>query len=526
MAAGLPGMVRPRVLPDPYAALRDQLENREARFLAQLRALVFDNPGHPYHTMFELAGCAFADVEAGLRRDGLEATLAALQKGGVYLLHDELKGRQPIVRQGREIPATPASFLKAGAGGAWVSRSGGSRSAGTPTPQNTRYRSYRNCYEDLMAHEHAWAEREAALLLPILPAPYGFTRSANMARVGAPPRRWFAVGGQDLGTVRPYQWATRFLAAESRLLGAHVPQPEYLPDGDFTPVLGFLREALDRRGKALLWGIVSQCVRVAAAALERDMRLDGVDFVVGGETLSPAKRELIEQAGGRVFPTYIASEIGTIGYACRQMEGNCVHAFTDNAAVIGVERAAPLTEARVNSLHFTTLLPENPRLLINAEMDDHGTVGPARCDCTFSRAGFHVQIDNIYSFSKLTGYGTTLVGGDLLQVLEEILPRRFQGAPTDFQLIEREARKQTELVLRVHPRLARADSAEVERVFLDEVRRMYGGSLTVREWTHGRAFRVEREAPAATPSGKILALHLLGGDAGDRSPSKIRRSPQ
>jgi hypothetical protein len=277
MAKGLPGIVRPKSIADPAATLREQLEQRVPRFLDQLRDLVFPDPAHPYRKMFELAGCSFADLESGMRRDGLEATLLSLRAAGVYLSLDEFKGRLPIVRQGREIPSTPSHFLKPAEGGAWLSRSGDS----------TRYRSYRNCYEDLTALEHNWREREAAILLPILPASYGFPRCANMARVGAPPRRWFAVGADDPRTARPYEWMTALLAAECRLLGAGVPHPEYLPDGDFTPVVEFLRQALGRRGKALLFGIVSQLVRVAASALERGIRLDGVDFVVGGEALSP-----------------------------------------------------------------------------------------------------------------------------------------------------------------------------------------------------------------------------------------------
>jgi hypothetical protein len=195
------------------------------------------------------------------------------------------------------------------------------------------------------------------------------------------------------------------------------------------------------------------------------------------------------------------------------MRGNCVHVFEDNVAVIAVEREAPLSGAPVQSLHFTTLLPLNPRLLINVEMDDHGVVGPASCDCVLSRLGYRTQVDGIFSFSKLTGYGATLVGSDILRVLERGLPQRFGGSPADYQLVEAESEGLGKLVLRVSPRTGAKDAAAVREFFLKEVRALFGGSLTVREWRHGDALAVVLEEPEITRAGKVLSLHLLGEGA-------------
>ena len=41
----------------------------------------------------------------------------------------------------------------------------------------------------------------------------------------------------------------------------------------------------------------------------------------------------------------------------------------------------------------------------------------------FKAMGFTQQISDIYSFGKLTGHGITLLGGDLLKILEVSLPR-------------------------------------------------------------------------------------------------------
>jgi hypothetical protein len=177
----------------------------------------------------------------------------------------------------------------------------------------------------------------------------------------------------------------------------------------------------------------------------RDAKLDisGTIFMVDGEALTDAKRAEIEAAGCEAHPKYSISEVGSIGQSCRQMRtGNCVHVFRDAVAVVSRVRRAPLSDADVNSLLFTNLLPVAPRFLINAEMDDAGLLEPAVCRCEYSKAGMNLQLRDIFSYGKLTGQGVTLHGSDIVRVLEHALPRRFGGAAGDYQLVEREGRGQ------------------------------------------------------------------------------------
>jgi hypothetical protein len=256
---------------------------------------------------------------------------------------------------------------------------------------------------------------------------------------------------------------------------------------------------------------------VAAAALERGLDLRGTLFQVTGETLTGAKRALIERAGAEVFPFYWISELGPIGYSCRQMRtGNCVHLFRDALAVIGHPRQAPLSDVQVNSLLFTTLLPFAPHVLINVEMDDSGVIEPAGCDCLFTRAGLTEQIRDISSFGKLTGQGMTLVGTDLVRILEETLPARFGGHPGDYQLVEQEGPAQTQLRLHVSPRVLRSSPQAVRDCFLQEIRRFHGGALAARVWRHTEALEVVQAEPLTTSTGKVLPLHLLGAGAEHR----------
>jgi hypothetical protein len=142
-------------------------------------------------------------------------------------------------------------------------------------------------------------------------------------------------------------------------------------------------------------------------------------------------------------------------------------------------------------------------------MDDSGILEPAPCDCEFSRLGFKTRIRDIYSYGKLTGQGMTLVGTNIVKILEDVLPRQFGGAPTDYQLVEMEGESQTRLCFRVSPRV-RIDSPEqLKECFLKEVRRYGGGAAASRVWRQSEAIDVVRAEPMISGSGKVLSLHLL-----------------
>ena len=164
----------------------------------------------------------------------------------------------------------------------------------------------------------------------------------------------------------------------------------------------------------------------------------------------------------------------------------------------------------VDSLLFTPLREWAPLVLINVEMDDAGIIGPATCDCGLKKMGFTMKVDRIFSYGKLTGQGTTLVGGDVLGILEKKMPERFGGAPTDYQLVEQEGSFQTEIELRVHPRLGLTSEEEVKEHFMQELKKIYGGSMTQRHWGRTEGVRVVFADPYLVGNRKVLPLHLLG----------------
>jgi hypothetical protein len=99
---------------------------------------------------------------------------------------------------------------------------------------------------------------------------------------------------------------------------------------------------------------------------------------------------------------------------------------------------------------------------------------------------------------------------DVIRVLDEVLPARFGGGPTDYQLIEEEAEDgRPRLRLLVHPRVGEVDPAAVGDAFLAAIGDASEGErLMELRWRQERLLRVERVTPRTTRTGKILHLHL------------------
>ncbi len=498
--------VKAAPIPDPEAAIRDTLLHREDNFLNLVRRGIFENPRSPYNSLFRLADCTFEDVTSSVRRNGLEKTLKDLREAGIYLTHEEVKGK-PIHRHGKTIPNDVAATANPGSSKGMESVSSGSRSRGIATPTSNAYRLYRECYETLAYQESGAKDRAVALLRPILPSPSALVATVGLARCGQPAERWFTVG-KSFRSNGPYALMTRLLVAEARLLGCRVPFPSYLDKDDFLPVAQWVAEKKRQGIQTLLRSGVSWATRMCAAALEESLDISGTMMIAGGEAISPARRRVFDAAGVQAIGRYAISEIGTVGIGCPHLSGNSVHLLADAVAVIEHRRPAPFADTEVNSLLFTSVHPLASRVYINAEMEDAGTLVPASCDCAYSRVGFRTVIQDVYSFGKLSSHGMTLAGNALLTIIEERLPARFGGGPGDYQLVEIEGAAQGELRLRVTPRLRSVDLAEVQGFFLEQVRRIYGGSLSVRTWEATSSIRAEAIEPYQTRSGKVHALHL------------------
>jgi hypothetical protein len=138
------------------------------------------------------------------------------------------------------------------------------------------------------------------------------------------------------------------------------------------------------------------------------------------------------------------------------------------------------------------------------------------CGCPLEVLGFADHVREIYSFRKLTGEGVTLVGSEMISILEEVLPARFGGGPMDYQLLEEEGQDGlTHLSLLVSPRVPLVDEQDVVQAVLDALGRSSTSADVARAiWSQAGSLRVQRREPILTERGKLLTLRLA-----QRAPS-------
>jgi hypothetical protein len=98
---------------------------------------------------------------------------------------------------------------------------------------------------------------------------------------------------------------------------------------------------------------------------------------------------------------------------------------------------------------------------------------------------------------------------DVVRALEQVLPARFGGGPTDYQLVEDiGAGDHPRLRLLVNPTVGPVDARAVATAFLSAIGPGSGVERVMGMlWDEARVIEVERRPPLATPAGKILHLH-------------------
>ena len=144
-----------------------------------------------------------------------------------------------------------------------------------------------------------------------------------------------------------------------------------------------------------------------------------------------------------------------------------VHVLHDTHALIqpgSGEGAAGLPPL---ALLLSSLLPTAPFVLLNVSLGDQARVIQRRCGCPLEAHGWTTHLETVRSFEKLTAGGIAFLDADLVRVLEEVLPARFGGGPTDYQLVEEEAESGRPcLRLLIHPAVGPLDLDEVADAFL------------------------------------------------------------
>jgi len=297
----------------------------------------------------------------------------------------------------------------------------------------------------------------------------------------------------------------------SRLCGTPIPKPETVGLNQAALIARWMKKMLNEHGSCLINTHVSNGVRICTAAKEEGLDLTGAAIKGGGEAPTPAKIRAITGVGARWYPGYFMAEIGDIGHGCADpVDHNDIHHFKDVTALIQYRRKVPGSDVAVNAFHFTSLLPTTPKIMLNVESDDYGIIENRKCGCLLERFGYIDHLRNIRSFRKLTGEGMTLIGSEMLHIMEKILPAKYGGTPLDYQLLEEEDEKGfTRLSLLVSPRIHLDDEKALIKTVYDALRRSSTAADTsVAVWAQAGTLRIKRMDPISSPGGKLMPLHI------------------
>jgi hypothetical protein len=513
LAAGLAPYVRsllaePIDLPACAEHVRSRVTNRAKTFLETLERTVFAVPGSPYRPLLEAAHYDLPRIRSLVGSEGLEVTLERLSRDGVYVTIDEFKARRELRRGPVTVRLTDGAFdnplVKIGL----AAMSGGTRSAGLWTTISVGNHRIGARHLALALHAYKLWRMPLAVWLPYA---HGASLWAVLALAASrnTPRRWFT---QIAAREAPRAMYGRYLAtsAVAALYGIRLPLAVHVPTGEEATVLAWVNEQAGHDSCGL-FTTPSSALRLALAAQRRGDRLSHVTFITIAEPLTPAKLVAIHAVGARAFSSLGFTEFGRATYGCpAASSGDDGHLCLDEVAVIERRRPADAFGTEVDALLFTALSRDARQILLNTETGDYATLTARPCGCPLESLGWTRQLSGIRSFEKLNAEGHLFFGSQLITLVEEILPARFGGDPTDFQLVEEEDHAGfTRLSVLVHPRLGVIDDAAVLACVSQTLAAL--DPTNARIWTETGTLRLRRDAPKFTRLGKLMTLHREKG---------------
>ena len=102
-----------------------------------------------------------------------------------------------------------------------------------------------------------------------------------------------------------------------------------------------------------------------------------------------------------------------------------------------------------------------------------------------------------------------MVGSEMVQILESVLPAHFGGSALDYQLMEQENEQGlTRLFLLISPHLEIADERQVIDVLLGALQKSSSQANAAQSvWKQAGIFQIKRQNPIWTARGKLMPLY-------------------
>lgn len=502
-------LFRDRVdLADVRRVVRARTERREAAFLEMAERAIFAYPDSPYRPMLAAAGVDWPGLRSLVGERGLEGTLGLLAGRGVYVSIEEYKGTRECRRGAMTWRFTESTFRNPLITSGLVASSGGTRSPGLATtiaPSNHRLGA-----EHLALALESYGLAQAPVIV-WLAYTHGASLWAVLALLAAGHRVpfWFSLLPPTVEERRGVFARYVGVRAAVTLHGRRIPPATHLPIGQESWVVEWLARRPEPCG---IFTTPSAALRLALAAARLRARLEHVTFVTIAEPLTPAKLAAVQAVGARAFSSLGFTEIGRATYGCStSAAGDDGHLCRDAVAVIQRRRAVDRLGTELDALLFTAVQPDARKTFLNMETGDYANLSTRRCGCPLEALGWREHLTEIRSFEKLNAEGPPFSGAKLIALVEEILPQRFGGDPTDYQLLEEEDHDGfTRLSILVHPRLAGIDEDAVLACATEALWTTHG-AVSTQVWTEANTVRVRRAPPMLTKAGKCFPLHHLSG---------------
>ncbi len=515
LARSLPAFLRARVTArDAEAEIERGVREREKRLLESARDWIYGNSDSPYLKLLKHAGCEFADLEAEVGSRGLEAALENLARAGVYLTDDELKGKKEIVRGECSFRVRPADLELPDAPAGFAVESSGTGNRPVRSQIRLDYLAARAYITAVFFSAHDLWAASHALYDAILPGGGGVNNLLVYAKLGISTDRWFArkIPADNRLAAWYHYLLTQLIVLNGNWFGPGFPAPEFTDIADAPRIVRWAAGKRRQGTRCCITTAASNAARIARAAWDMGESLAGARFIVSGEPFTDAKRALIERAGAFATSRYAYGGGVMVGYGCgAPVAGDDVH--VDETRLALIEHPAPLPDIDpvIRPLLLTTLHPSaGSRFLLNVANGDYAELARRSCGCALEKSGLTLHVHEIRSYEKFTSEGMNYFYGDLYEFFERTLPAEFGGAAGDYQLVEEEDETgQTRLTLMVHPMIGTFDES---KLLLRLQRRLADGSPANRFqaeiWRRAGTCRIRREAPRASPRGKILPLQF------------------
>ena len=292
------------------------------------------------------------------------------------------------------------------------------------------------------------------------------------------------------------------------LAGIRPLQIRHVPIDQAVKIAQWMAETRSRGETPHLHTHASSAVRICEAAGAAGLDISGAQFTAASEPMTEARMHAIRSTGAHALPQYASVETGVIGLACLDpAKVDDVHLLHDRFAVVqsAASNTLPADSLLLSSLRQTSA----PFVLLNVSLGDQAVLENRNCGCAMERLGWHAHLHSIRSQEKLTAGGMTFLDKDVIRVLEAVLPSRFGGGPTDYQLLEEvTADGHSRLRLLVEPALGPIDSNALREAFLTAIGAGSDSEHIMSQlWSGSDILGVERLTPRKTGAGKILHVH-------------------